>query len=525
LSGGTWTLIHLGVAGVTFDIGLILGLAKPESRPVRHGFAASMIYGCFTLWLALGAAGGALQDSRLALERISSVPLSVIFIWFFAEGLPAPAPSGVPRKVTGWLITGGGLLEGARPGIERCRLSGTRRRGMAECGAATARISRGIPACRVVCTALCAALIVAGSAAVAETKVGEQKRLAKSRAQLLQIPLFTEVPEQYGETDVAALIRIRTPEDLDAKRRALIRLVFEADSIPPDLVAERTGEAIEDPAWNGVASLARIDRLDHRMAYGMVSSMYLLRAKRPAPRLAIYHEGHGAGFESAIPAISGLLDAGCDVIAIDMPVTGRNPTPLVELKGVGKILLDNHTWFAYLDRPLRFFFEPVAAALNFALAEGPREEVIMVGFSGGGWTTTVYAAMDPRIRRSYPVAGSTPLFLRSSTVERRERDMGDFEQIWPDLIRTANYPEMYVMGAAGEGRRQLQVINQFDISVPFRGVKHRAYEEAVVNVVKRMGAGSFEVFLDTSPGAHAFHEEGLARILGEITGSDGQGRR
>ena len=36
----------------------------------------------------------------------------------------------------------------------------------------------------------------------------------------------------------------------------------------------------------------------------------------------------------------------------------------------------------------------------------------MIGLSGGGWTTTVYAAIDPRIVKSIPVAGTLPLYLR-----------------------------------------------------------------------------------------------------------------
>ena len=45
----------------------------------------------------------------------------------------------------------------------------------------------------------------------------------------------------------------------------------------------------------------------------------------------------------------------------------------------------------------------------------------MVSISGG-WTTTVYAAIDPRVTRSYPVAGSLPIPLRVDV-----RDWGDWE--------------------------------------------------------------------------------------------------
>ena len=36
----------------------------------------------------------------------------------------------------------------------------------------------------------------------------------------------------------------------------------------------------------------------------------------------------------------------------------------------------------------------------------------MIGLSGGGWTTVVYAAIDERISDSFSVAGSIPFYLR-----------------------------------------------------------------------------------------------------------------
>ena len=36
----------------------------------------------------------------------------------------------------------------------------------------------------------------------------------------------------------------------------------------------------------------------------------------------------------------------------------------------------------------------------------------MIGLSGGGWTTTVAAAIDPRVGLSIPVAGSLPFDMR-----------------------------------------------------------------------------------------------------------------
>jgi pimeloyl-ACP methyl ester carboxylesterase len=107
--------------------------------------------------------------------------------------------------------------------------------------------------------------------------------------------------------------------------------------------------------------------------------------------------------------------------------------------------------------PLKFFLEPIARTINYLLKENADlKEVDMVGLSGGGWTTTVYAAIDPRIIKSFPVAGSLPLYLRGSNYNH------DLEQYFAPIYRVAGYKDLYVLGASGEGRFQVQILNRYD---------------------------------------------------------------
>lgn len=72
----------------------------------------------------------------------------------------------------------------------------------------------------------------------------------------------------------------------------------------------------------------------------------------------------------------------------------------------------HHEWFEQWelkgDFPLRFFIEPVILCVNYAVNVLGYKHVVLVGLSGGGWTTTVAAAIDPRIKLSIPIAGSVP---------------------------------------------------------------------------------------------------------------------
>ena len=81
----------------------------------------------------------------------------------------------------------------------------------------------------------------------------------------------------------------------------------------------------------------------------------------------------------------------------------------------------------------------------------------MIGISGGGWTTTLYAAIDDRISKSFSVAGSLPISLRIES-----RDIGDYEQTHREFYSIANYLELYVMCSYGENRMQMHIFNKLD---------------------------------------------------------------
>jgi ABC-type proline/glycine betaine transport system ATPase subunit len=55
---------------------------------------------------------------------------------------------------------------------------------------------------------------------------------------------------------------------------------------------------------------------------------------------------------------------------------------------------------------MRFFLEPVILAVNYAVNVLKYETIVLMGLSGGGWSTTIAAAVDPRIQLSMPTAGS-----------------------------------------------------------------------------------------------------------------------
>ncbi|HUW20032.1 MAG TPA: hypothetical protein VMW16_12090 [Sedimentisphaerales bacterium] len=320
---------------------------------------------------------------------------------------------------------------------------------------------------------------------------------------------FEQIDPFYYQTDVNRLIDIASSRDVAAKRRALIRYIWGGRGFPAKKLPAEAKENIKDERYAELfnANLSRIDKITVEMDYKLRSIIYHFIPKTSDNKLIIYHQGHRGDFVLGIDTIRAFLEKGYSVMGISMPLLGMNNQPVVNLERFGKFHVTKHEHLKLLKNPIRFFVEPVAVAINYA-GKLRYDQVNMIGISGGGWTTTLYAAIDPRIKHSYPVAGSLPIYLRSDS----KRDWGDYEQTLPELYHIANYLELYVMGAYGEGRRQVQILNKYD-SCCFAGIKYRTYEEAVKEVVRSLGKGKFEIFLDETHKEHKISEEALKVVF------------
>lgn len=175
--------------------------------------------------------------------------------------------------------------------------------------------------------------------------------------------------------------------------------------------------------------------------------------------LVIWHNGHGVtqGVNGSCPTFGdteGEVDwlnlLGYDVAIVMMPFRDCNDDPYGP---------HDHAWFKqFADQGvpwMRFFIEPVILTINYAKAVLGYSNIVMMGLSGGGWTTTVVPAVDPRITLSMPVAGSTPCDFRHTS--------WDFEQFCDSpWARTGNYTALYVLAALESGRTSVQMLHEGD---------------------------------------------------------------
>lgn len=321
-------------------------------------------------------------------------------------------------------------------------------------------------------------------------------------------------------------IPIRSGADVDSLRSAISGYLLGGEAMP-GVEEIDAGEFADRYRYYGIAedNLAGIDAFQMILKNGFVSKFCVLRP-RVSNRLKlpiIYHSGHGQGvFEqdawvhnNGSPYSRSFLDfflgKGFDIICMDMPMNGWNEYPGTVSEEGGVYTIGSHDDMFQLRNPFYYFIAPVKAAVDFLeLVEG-YEGFIMAGFSGGGWTTNIYSAIDTRILASFPASGSIPIPFRTAY-----SDKGDREQNLSQFYDQFNYSTLYFLGAAGENRTQLQTLNKYDnccfmtdgTELWVRDIKDKFAETGI--------PGKFEFYFDTYSTWHKMSSVTMDSILAFI---------
>jgi hypothetical protein len=333
-------------------------------------------------------------------------------------------------------------------------------------------------------------------------------------------------------------ITIHTAADVQSKRAAMIQYLWGSGGIPTTTVTNAgaiPAAEIDPSIINSFTNLGSSSKLVVSMELGQTSYGYLFRPAGPNGSAVIVHGGHGCGLNApegdfqpdGTPGLTAttkaLLADGYTVVDLFMPHYAQG----VDCVGhSGELDLVPAT-----GKPLKFFLEPVARVINYLQSATPAIQTFaMTGWSGGGWTTTVYAAIDPRVKVSIPVAGTMPIYLSPQNAFG-----GDFEQLLPEFYSQWGYPDLYVMGSFGTGptdhRRQVQVLNRNDNCcftgnlppywVDSQWQQHvRAYEAQVQHTLTAIGAQDFfRLEIDDGSVVHQISRSTIVNtILLEIDG-------
>lgn len=317
------------------------------------------------------------------------------------------------------------------------------------------------------------------------------------------------------ELDLKEFYTINNESDLIHKRSSMINYIWKQDELPFEKIPSIVEKNVLDERFNDMENLERIERLISVMDYGVDSKIYLFHAKNSNNELVIYHQGHLGSFELGKKTIQYFLNNNYSVMAFSMPLKGDNEKPMVKIPKLGNLKLDSHNDFIFIQSdnfsPLKFFLNPITESLNYVQEEYGFKSVKMIGISGGGWTTILYSAVDPRISQSYPVAAGTPLVLRFMN----EKDLGDYEQNLPDFYKDFNYIDLYMMGSNGEGRNQIQFFNGNDPCCFSGNILETALREIELEI-KEKNIGKFKIFIDKENDEHSISDLSLKVILNDF---------
>ena len=317
-----------------------------------------------------------------------------------------------------------------------------------------------------------------------------------------------------SNVNVTSLIHIHNENDILNKRMQLIKYIWKQNNFPYDKTPLTIENNITDERYLDLQNLAQINKITTSMEYGIESYSYLFLADKSNDKLIVYHQGHDGDFILGKNTIQVFLENGYSVMAFSMPLTGMNNQPVLDLN-FGNLKLMTHEDLRFIESdtlsPIKFFVEPIAISLNYVDKEFDFDSYYMTGISGGGWTTVLYSALDLRIEKSYPVAGSVPLYLRFNNL----KNMGDYEQMLPELYSISGYLDLYIMASYGENREQLQIFNKYDPCC-FSGIGYTTYENEIIKSISELGTGKFHVFLDTNNEKHSISDESLTLILKNI---------
>jgi len=134
----------------------------------------------------------------------------------------------------------------------------------------------------------------------------------------------------------------------------------------------------------------------------------------------------GAPWDGA-KTIDWLLSRGWQVIAMDMPLVGVNAadqTPTLQ-SHVDLRQFDNG-----IQSPLGWFFLPIKVVVDMVTTEVRDSDptILMIGISGGGWSSYFYSPLDPRVDVAVPVSGGLPMSMRFARQLDSSiwRDFGDY---------------------------------------------------------------------------------------------------
>lgn len=271
-------------------------------------------------------------------------------------------------------------------------------------------------------------------------------------------------------------------------RAAIITAIFGQATLPTVVPTVTTGVA---GPMGAVANAASCDELTTATSGAMGTLNHKSYRYHSAVsghagegNLAIIHQGHNMqpANDGIKPLVEAALAESFDVVWVGM--TGFTPN------GNGPDATIHNTYSG-----LQYFFMPPLSIIN--LLASSYGEIYMAGVSGGGYTTHVMGAIDPRIIRSAGVGNALPRHFYT--------DNSHYE--WQGVTSVVDTNGLFLLAALEAGRKHRHYCLRFDPdNIPTPRYDSFKYYREIVNPIRvllsTVNGGSFEWHEDWTTNIH-----------------------
>jgi hypothetical protein len=294
------------------------------------------------------------------------------------------------------------------------------------------------------------------------------QRIVKMMTILILILSFAF--QTSSAANVSPIIQVKSPASADQARAHIKKEIFGVgDDTKYTKFIQISNFCKDNPTFlycKKWASDYKIRVFDVGMQKGITSRVFEI-SPQIHRRNVFYLRGHYPTESDSSPLffqnIDSLLKKNNKVFLFSMPFNFPNlPETAIEHSFFGKLIIGpSHNEFSFIEdevlgSPLKYFVQPQIVILNKLITKNAKVGVI--GLSGGGWTATLLASIDPRIQLTYSVAGTYPFDVKSEA----EKDLGDWEQWLPGISREFDYRDLYILGTF----RDRSVVNVYNSADP-----------------------------------------------------------
>jgi hypothetical protein len=302
-----------------------------------------------------------------------------------------------------------------------------------------------------------------------------------------------------------------TAKGLDSLRIQLVRSLWEGYSLPT------ISASVTNSTYTGTYKIlnASLTAACREITYANTLFSYKAYVFEPSVigngKIVYYTEGHFATATEGgqVPLLDSCLARGYVVVYIPMLAYFGSTQYLAPISQIHTI---NPQSYININ-PLSHFLNAYVSVVNYCEDHYAPTESVMMGLSGGGWATTVYAAIDTRIDKMISMSGTQPIYVNW------QNGFGDFEQgfaaVTPSSINdiynaAGRYLDLYAM--CSYQRKYIQIQARYDPCC-FGGKYYQTWADKTQQIVRKVG-GIYKHFL-TQESCHCVGSK-ISIVLSEL---------